>query len=632
MTLSDPFIQTITASSDSANLAVDIDVINNSDIKLTGVLTGTIIPSDITFSREVSIDPGELKTVTFNYNSTSGLKIQKPRLWWPNGYGEPNLYNCKFRFTLNGVESDQTDVNFGIRTVVCDTTKKVMKIYVNGVKIFVKGGSWGMPEYMLRCDAKEYDLKVRLHKDMNFNIIRNWMGSTTDAGFYNACDKYGIMIWDEFWLNSSGGLPRELNVFNANSIEKIKRCRNHPGIVLWCGDNEGWPQPPVNGWLRSNVQAFDTRHYHPNSHSESLTGSGPWTNLDPKEYFAGAGPGHWGGNDGWGMRSEIGSAVFTNIESFKKFIPSDKLWPRNEMWDKHFYGSSAANAGPDTYYKSIQDRYGIPSGIEDLCKKAQLLNIETNKAMFEGWADNLWKDATGLIIWMSQSAYPSMVWQTYDYYYDFTGAYWGVRKACEPVHIQWNLTDNTVKVINTTTIQLHSYTAEAEVYSLDGNLLPDLSKLAQIDVANDSLQTCFTLNFPKQLISDIQFIKLKLKDAKGNLVSDNFYWRGTKYLDYKAINKMPAVDLKVTSKVKKSENKCIIIARILNPVKSPAIALGIHIQVVNSKTGERVLPVFMNDNYFSLLRGESKDINIEFDESKLDGAEPKLLAEPYNYE
>ena len=760
VTLSDPFIQTVTASSDSANLIVNVNVTNNSNKKQTGILSGTISPSGVSFSRKVTIDSSETKTITFHYTTNPELTIRKPKLWWPNGYGDQNMYNCSFKYTENNVESDKVDADFGIRTVVCDTTKNVMKIFVNGVKIFVKGGSWGMPEYMLRCDANEYDLKVKLHKDMNFNIIRNWMGSTTDASFYNACDKYGILIWDEFWLNSSGGLPRDIFVFNANSIEKIKRCRNHPSIVLWCGDNEGWPQPPLNGWLRANVQAYDTRHYHPNSHDESLTGSGPWTNLDPKEYFAGAGPGHWEGNDGWGLRSEIGSAVFVNIESFKKFIPADKLWPRNEVWNKHFYGNSAGNAGPDTYDKSINDRYGKPSGIEDFCKKAQLLNIETNKALYEGWTDNLWKDATGIIIWMSQSAYPSMVWQTYDYYYDATGAYWGAKKACEPVHIQWNLVSNTVKAINTTNNPLKNYSAEAEIYNMDGTLLSGLSKLANVNVAKDSLQTCFKLDFPsknlalkmqtmvssnissskglvdgdpnsswssnrhsttkelqfaivdlsaikninsakinwedwgyaksyklqasadlktwtdvytnengksgidtinftpldaryvrllildmgnsvgireleiygdpKQQLSDVHFIKLKLKDASGKIVSDNFYWRGVNYLDFKSMKNMPTAELKVSSKVEKAGGKCYINVQVSNSPASKAIALTIHVQVLNSKTGERILPVIMNDNYFSLVKGETKDLKIEFDESKLEGAEPKLVVEQYN--
>jgi hypothetical protein len=281
-------------------------------------------------------------------------------------------------------------------------------------------------------------------------MIRNWIGSVTDEEFYDACDKYGIMVWDDFWLNSHPNLPDDIYAFSRNAVEKIKRVRNHPSIAVWCGDNEGYPLPPLNGWLREDVKTFDgeDRLYQPNSHADALTGSGPWTNFQPSWYFTKY-PGGFGGSPGWGFRTEIGTAVFTTYESFKKFMPDSAAWPRNAMWDRHFFGKSAANAGPDKYTAAIDKSYGTATGIEDYCRKAQLVNIETNKALYEGWQHHMWDDASGVMTWMSQPAYPSFLWQTYDYYYDLTGAYWGVKKACEPVHIQWSYADNSVKVINT---------------------------------------------------------------------------------------------------------------------------------------------------------------------------------------
>ncbi len=758
----DPWIKTELPDTSSADIKIKVELRNNSASDQSGELTGIINPGNITFSSPVTVPAHEIKEIYFDNNGFPELSIVNPNLWWPNGYGAQNLYSCNLQFVIKNKESDKANINFGIRKLVVDTSSGIMKIEVNGEKIFAKGGNWGMPEYMLRCSDKDYDTRVKLHKDMNFNIIRNWMGSTTNDKFYEACDKYGIMVWDDFWLNSSGGMPRDINVFNANAVEKIKRLRNHPCIILWCGDNEGDPPPPLNGWLKADVKSFDGRHYHPNSHSYSLTGSGPWSPLDPAEYFMNAAPGHWGGTEGWGMRSEMGTAVFVNYDSFKKFIPEDKSWPENEMWDKHFFGESAKYAGPDVYVKDINSRYGTAAGIKDFCRKAQLLNIETNKAMFEGWLDNLWNDATGLIIWMSQSAYPSMVWQTYDYYYDATGAYWGAKKACEPIHIQWNPAVNTVKVINTTLHDLNNCTAEAKIYSIDGTENKDLYKTTKIDVEKDSLKTCFTLIFPdvdlahnkkafastvgvkgeepvsltdanektkwesdfgdqqwafvdlgeinpvnhvrlnwdnscakiykiqlspdskywkdvyytsegepgiidikfktadaryirmyciekntryrvslwsfqvyydsQKSLSDLHFIKLQLKDSSGELLADNFYWRGKKYLDYKDINTLPAVNLDVKYKNFKKNGKYKIEAQISNPVSSPAIAFVVHLKVVKKRNGEPILPVFMNDNYFSLLKGETKKINIDFDESLLDGDEPELIAEPYNLE
>src|SRR5581483_585687 len=195
---------------------------------------------------------------------------------------------------------------FGIRQYSYDTAGGVLHIRINGEKVFVRGGNWGMSEYMLRCRGSEYDVKVKLHQAMNMNMIRNWIGSVTDDEFYDACDKYGIMVWDDFWLNSHPNLPDDVFAFNKNAVEKIKRLRNHPSIAVWCGDNEGYPLPPLNGWLREDVKTFDAgdRWYQPNSHADALTGSGPWTNFHPNWYFTKY-PGGFGGDPGWGFRTEI---------------------------------------------------------------------------------------------------------------------------------------------------------------------------------------------------------------------------------------------------------------------------------------------------------------------------------------
>ncbi|MCS2900270.1 discoidin domain-containing protein [Bacteroides thetaiotaomicron] len=281
-------------------------------------------------------------------------------------------------------------------------------------------------------------------------------------------------------------------------MEKIKRLRNHACIAVWCGDNEGYPLQPLNKWLEEDVRTYDggDRAYHANSHSDGLSGSGPWTNSHPNWYFTKA-PYGYGANitKGWGFRTEIGTAVFTTFDSFKKFMPEKDWWPRNEMWDKHFFGNSAGNASPDKYFSTVEFNYGKAKGIEDFCRKAQLVNVEVNKAMYEGFQHHIWEDASGILTWMGQSAYPSLVWQTYDYYYDLTGAYWGIRKACEPVHIQWSYADNSVKVINTTLKEQKGLTATGKVYNLDGKEMGRYSQSVVLDAAANKDSYCFHLNF-----------------------------------------------------------------------------------------------------------------------------------------
>jgi hypothetical protein len=689
--------------------------------------------------------------------------INGPKLWWPNGYGDPNLYECKLSLEMNGQVSDQKNIKFGIKRYSYDTLGHVLHLFINGTKVFIKGGDWGMSEYMLRCHGDEYDTKVRLHKEMNYNMIRNWIGSTTDGEFYDACDKYGIMVWDEFWLNANPNLPADINVFNANAIEKIKRFRNHPSIAVWCAENEGWPEPPLSAWLKEDIATFDggDRYYQPNSHADDLTGSGPWKNFDARFYFSPY-PTAIGGNRGWGLRTELGTAVFVNFESFKKFMPKENWWPRNEMWDQHFFGPKAFNAGPDNYDKTITQEFGAPAGIEDYCRKAQFVNLETNKAMYEGWLDHMGEDASGMMIWMSQSAYPSMVWQTYDYYYDLTGAFFGAKQACEPLHIQWNPVTDAIKVINTTREDANGLTAEAQVFNLDGKPVAQYTMKKMADVPANSAEEVFQMPFNKDNVnlalgkkavasstnygstdmltdgkddtrwssdsrdnewiyvdlgqeeiingvglnwqdayaksfkiqvstdaqhwqdeysttegrpgiqkiqfpevsaryvrmlgieratywgyslysfdvfkgnvaspglSDVHFIKLELTDHDGKLISENLYWRGNKREDFTALNALPKVGLKISYKVTLVNGKDIVEAQVTNPSSSPAVAFGVRVQAERATTGEQILPAIMNDNYFTLMKGETKAIRIEFDPDLLKNDRLAIKADPYN--
>ena len=321
-----------------------------------------------------------------------------------------------------------------------------------------------MSEYLLRCQGKEYETKIRLHKEMNYNMIRLWTGCVTDDEFYDYCDKYGIMVWNDFWLYVAYNDVAQPEAFKANALDKVRRLRNHPSIAIWCGANETYPAPDLDNYLREMIAKEDNndRMYKSCSNQDGLSGSGWWGNQPPRHHFETSGsnlafntPAYpYGIDHGYGMRTEIGTATFPTFESIKEFIPQKDWWPlptdeqlKNDddnVWNKHFFGKEASNANPVNYKNSVNTQYGESSGLEEFCEKAQMLNLEVMKGMYEAWNDKMWNDAAGLLIWMSHPAYPSFVWQTYDYYYDPTGAYWGAKKACEPLHIQWNASNNNI--------------------------------------------------------------------------------------------------------------------------------------------------------------------------------------------
>lgn len=499
-TLIDPWIRTELPNLGRADVSVSMEVKNNATTSQKVTVQGTITPGNVTFAKEVDLEPGTATQVKFDKRYFPQLMISNPKLWWPNGYGDPNLYNCKFEVIADGKVSETKDVKFGMKKYTYDTEGQTFHVSINGIRVFIKGANWGMSEYLLRCRGAEYDTKVKLHQEMNFNMIRNWLGSTTDDEFYEACDKYGILVWDDFWINSNANLPYDLNAFNNNMMEKIKRVRNHPCLAVWCGDNESNPQPPLEGWMAENIRTFDgdDRYFQANSHAGNLTGSGPWGAFEPRFYFTKYPDGLEGDPArGWGLRTEIGTAAVPNFESFKKFMPQENWWPRDEMWNLHYFGQSAFNAAPDRYDASIAKGFGAPTGIEDYCRKAQLINLESNKAMYEGWLDRMWDDASGIMCWMGQSAYPSMVWQTYDYYYDPTGVYWGTKSACEPVHILWNPVTDAVKVANTSTENLKDLCAEVTIYNLDGQPVAQYNKRVSVNSLSNTTTECFVIDFNK---------------------------------------------------------------------------------------------------------------------------------------
>jgi hypothetical protein len=323
------------------------------------------------------------------------------------------------------------------------------------------------------------------------------------------------MVWDDFWLYVAYNDVANDDDFKANALDKVKRLRNHACIALWCGANETHPKPELDDYIRGIIGQEDhnDRMYKSCSNQDGLSGSGWWGNQPPKHHFENSGsnlawnnpPYPYGSDRGYGMRSEIGTATFPTFESVKKFIPESQLWPLptdeqlkdedNNVWNKHYFGKEASNASPINYKKAVNTQFGESAGLEEFCEKAQLLNIEVMKGMYEAWNDKMWNDATGVLIWMSQSAYPSFVWQTYDYYYDATGAYWGAKKACEPLHIQWNSSSNSVKVINSTANDLNGVTATAKVFDLNGKEMPQYGKTASVDVSSANFKEAFKLNF-----------------------------------------------------------------------------------------------------------------------------------------
>jgi hypothetical protein len=381
----------------------------------------------------------------------------------------------------------------------------------------------------------------------------------------------------------------------TNAADAIKRFRNHPSIALWCAGNEDVPPEDINSSLDKMVRELDgTRYYQPNSRLVNMDNSGPWSNLPLDDYFT---------NKNRGFTTELGASSIPSAEVVKTMMPKADLWPPDDLWAYHDLSSKGAASLSSTFDR-ITSRYGKPENLDDLCRKAQMLNYETYRALYEGFNSRLWDNCSGAIVWMSHPSWPSLVWQFYTWDYEPNASLFGAMKGAEPVHIQMNLPDCKIAIINHHAEPFVDAVASATIYDLSGHA--EQSYRHTLTAAADACTDAFTLDWPG---SGAHFALLELHDQHGKLLSRNFYWHARDEHQLQELNSLPQVKLAGKCHVHRSRNGLVVEGEIKNSSKTPAIEVRMTLR--DTKTGQRILPVFYDDNYFSLLPGESKEFRIE---------------------
>lgn len=563
-----------------------------------------------TISLPTNLKAGQSKDVELTAKQFKELTLKNPKLWWPNGYGVPYLYNAKFRFVENEQLSDEQSVQFGIREITPKVKNNILFLYCNGVRILVRGGNWGLPEAMLQCDDAGYDLRVRLHKEANFNMIRNWVGQTGHEAFYEACDKHGILIWDDFWLANpvDGPTPRDTAMFMNNVRDKIKWVRKYPSVALYCGRNEGLPPADLDTAMSRATRKLDgSRLYLSESADGVVTGLGPYDVRPVKWYFE---------NRGVTFHSELGIIAFPEVESMRRMLPEKNWWPINNMWAIHDYQWGRS----EKFTNSITARFGAPTSMDDYSRRAQLLNYESAKAMFECLQSN---QGSGVLLWMSQAAWPSMICQLYDHYFEYTASYFAVKKACRPVHVLYDPRTDEIRLANNTNQKLKSAVVKAFLYNLQGEKIGEQS--ATVSVAATAAKSCFTLQKPTK--SEVYFVKLEAVVAN-KVVIDNFYWLSETDEQCLKLNDLSQSVLDIKHDVTLVNNEVDVSVTLEN--KSQQVSLLNKLKIKTAQ-GESVLPVFYSDNYVSLVPGEAKQILLHF-ENKEAYKNAELTIESWNNE
>ncbi|HEV3357988.1 MAG TPA: discoidin domain-containing protein [Pseudonocardiaceae bacterium] len=475
-----------------------------------------------------------------------------------------------------------------------DNTPDPLTILVNGVKVFCRGGSWGFDELLRRMLPNRTDSVVAMHRDMNFTMIRNWIGSSYREELFAAADQYGILVWNEFW-DGFGADPANHDSYLAQAQDTVLRYRHHPCLVIWFGCNEGSPPDAINTALNQIVTGNTDLLYQPDSNAGVITGDGPYYWVDPTQYFTGQATG-----GSIGFHSEIGIPTVSVVESMRNLVgPNDPGWPIDAPWFMHDW-SAHGNQAPQTYLAAIDARLGASSSLDEFCRKAQFVNYESMRAIFEAWNAKLWHNASGVLLWMSHPAWHSTVWQTYDYDLDVNGSYYGSRKGCEAHHVQADLSNWQVSAINHTPIALTGLTVSAQLYDLSGTTL-GAAQTATVNIAASNTAQAFTVPFDASLPA-LHLLRLTMTDGTGTVLSENTYWRYRTDTDMQALNQVPATQLSTSL----AQHGNTYTATLRNTGTSVAAMIRLSLRTGNT----RVLPTLYSDNYFWLLPGESRQITV----------------------
>jgi hypothetical protein len=640
-----------------AQVTVTVPLHNESQATVPGILNASF--EGVQASKKLTLRPGDSE-VTLSTDEFPALAIAHPRLWWPNDYGSPELYHLTVSFRDAQGESDLKTLRFGIREITYELTLLDQKgrlrrieysptmakgtsvvdirhegaletsvgyvysfrpgaesspgvrplddwraspflvIRVNGVRIACKGGNWGLDDSRKRVARDQLEPYVRLHRDAHLTMIRNWCGQSTEEALYDLCDEYGLLVWNDFWITTQDSNldPSDTALLLANARDTVLRFRNHPSIAMWCGRNEGIPSPAVNDGLDEIIRGVDgTRFYMPNSRLIDLAPSGPWNHGEPVEFFT---------TRARGFSTELGLPSPPTIEAFRAMMPEPDLWPPDDTWAYHdWHADGGGRVAP--FIASMERQFGAPTSLEDFERKAQMMNYVDHRAMFEGFNAHLWDPNSGRLLWMSQPAWPSMNWQLFSHDYDTHGAFYGVKKACEPIHVQLNLPDLKTMVVNNTVRPLSNLSLTARTFSFEGKQI--LSRDAVVSVGADVAVESFPLDLPNDVKSSVAFIKLELKDATGALLSENFYWYADQPGAYQKLNELPPSALVGSAQMERSGDWVRVSVDLTN--KGTGIALMNKVTLRHAKAGARVLPAYVSDNYVSLLPGETRRIGIE---------------------
>jgi exo-1,4-beta-D-glucosaminidase len=617
-----------------ANLTVEAELRNGTDAPVTGTVTGTI--GDQKFSQPVSLQANETRAVKFTPEQFPQLQLKNPKPWWPYQMGDQHLETLNINFTTGtSAISDTQSLRFGIREVTAHITDaQALQFYINGKKILIRGGGWS-PDMLLREDLKALDQHFRYVKSMGLNTIR-LEGKLEIDDFYDMADQRGVLIMPgwcccDHWEEWKKWAPGDIDIATASLHSQVLRMRAHPSIFVWLNGSDGPPPADVETAYIKVLKDLDWPNPYISSASAkatTVTGpsgvkmSGPYDYVPPDYWFVDKN--HFGGAFGFNTETSPGPAPPV-IDCLKKFIPDDKLWPQNEVWNYHAGGEGFKNL--NHFNDSMKAQYGDATTLDAYETKSQLMAYEGERAMYEAYSRNKYEHTTGLIQWMLNNAWPSTIWHLYDFYFQPGGGYFGTKKANEPLHIMYSYDDGSISLINSEYKKVSGVNVDVALYDL--NLKQRFATKKSVDVDADAVVNVTTIpagSFAPA--SGAYFVKLEATGSDGKVLSENFYWVAndkteydwkkttyqftpvTHYVDLTALQTLPKAQVEVVGSIQPSPDGAVAHVQVRNP--SDHLAFQVRLAIQKSDQEGEILPVFWEDNYISLMPGETRELTAQY--------------------
>lgn len=606
------------------------------DRKRKARVVGEIAGTGIRFEKEVELYRGEVKEVVFTPEEFPQLAIRNPRLWWPVNKGPQELYELMLKAEYDGRTSDSLTTRFGIREIVSttDTPDRSRMFRINGKPLFVRGTNW-LPEAMLRTSDERTRAELRYTAQSGVNLIRFWGGGITESDyFFQLCDELGILVWQEFWMTGDTNHPVDAGIYYTNVVSTVKRIRNHPSLAYYVSSNESTEMPQMERLLTS---LDGTRGYQMQSECGGVHDGSPYKQVNIMSHYEDkASP---RGSRVYGFNPEYGAPCLPTVECLREMMDERDLWPINRtVWD---YSDGNGFHLMASLYADMTDEYGRSESIDEFAEKAQFVGALNYKSIWEVWNYNKFgygdRHTSGVLYWYHNSAVRQVAGRMWDWSLEPTAALYAAQNACEPLHPQFDYLKNTVSVVNDTYAAHRGLRVTAEVYDLDMRRIDCKEAVADLPedgVANDVLRLDFA-----DSRTPVQFIRLRLFDAKGGQVGSNFYWRsdneykgantltGPATAGFQALETLAPTKLAASYKTSTTDGRHYIDLRLKNTGRT--VAFFTQVQWLDASR-KPVRPSFYTDNFLCLMPGESRTIRIETALDRLPQPEYTLVVRAFN--